>query len=250
MLFSVITITYNAAATLPPTLESVAAQTFADFEYIVVDGASTDSTVALAQAAPIPNKQIISKPDRGLYDAMNRGLHIARGNYVIFLNAGDSFPTPATLQTYADAITTAPQPPSIVYGQTILVDANRTPIGERHLRAPEKLTFNSFANGMLVCHQAMAVRRDIAPDYDLHYRFSADYDWSIKVLRRSTLNVYTGGVTACYLSEGLTTANHRASLIERFRIMGHHYGYLPTIVRHIKFAIRALLRSKKLKKNR
>lgn len=244
MLFSVITITYNAAATLPPTLESVAAQTFTDFEYIVVDGASKDFTVALAEAAPIADKTIISRPDKGLYDAMNRGLHVARGRYVIFLNSGDSFPSANTLREYADAITSAPTEPGIVYGQTLLVDSGRQIIGERHFRAPEHLTFKSFSRGMLVCHQAMAVRRDLAPDYDLSYRFSADYDWSVKILHRSPLNVYTGTVTAHYLSEGLTTSNRRASLRERFRIMVKHYGALPTVWVHIKKVWQTLAKTK------
>lgn len=234
MLFSVITITYNAAETLPPTLESVAAQQFTDYEYLLIDGASTDSTLALAAAAPIKDKTIISRPDKGLYDAMNRGLHAAKGRYVIFLNAGDSFPSPLTLQTYADVIASAPQEPGIVYGQTMLVNSERQIIGPRHLTAPANLSFRSFLEGMTVCHQAMAVRRDLAPDYDLQYRFSADYDWVIKILEKSPLNIYTGEVTAHYLSEGLTTKNHRASLLERLKIMSSHYGAWPAFGSHVK----------------
>lgn len=242
-LISVITITYNAAATLPPTLESVAAQTFDDFEYLVIDGASSDSTVSLAREASIARTTVVSEKDGGLYDAMNKGLHLAKGDYIIFLNAGDAFPAPDTLRRYADAIASAPEPPGMVYGQTLLVDERRRPVGERHLRAPRNLTFRSFANGMEVCHQAMCVRRDLAPDFDLAYRFSADYDWSVKVLRKSPLNVYIDDYVALYLSEGLTTANHRASLKERFRIMCRHYGTVPTVLRHLRFALRHLLRS-------
>lgn len=231
-LISVITITYNAASTLPPTLRSVEAQTFSDFEYLVIDGASKDSTVDLASACPIA--QVFSEPDRGLYDAMNKGLRRAKGRYVLFLNAGDSLPGPDTLQKYADAIAAAPVEPGIVYGQTRIVDAKRNPIGERHLRAPENLTFRSFLNGMEVCHQAMLVRRDLAPDYDMQYRFSADYDWACKILRLSPLNVYIPEYVADYLSEGVTTANHRASLLERFRIMRGHYGLFPTLRTHLR----------------
>ncbi len=231
-LISVITITYNAESTLPPTLRSIEAQTFKDFEYLVIDGASTDATVALARNCS--KAQVFSEPDRGLYDAMNKGLHRASGRYVLFLNAGDSLPDSSTLQTYADAIAGAAAEPGIVYGQTRLVDADRRYVGERHLLAPEKLTFRSFLNGMEVCHQAMLVRRDLAPDYDLQYRFSADYDWSCKILRISPLNVYIPGYVADYLSEGITTANRRASLRERFRIMRRHYGLLPTLRTHLR----------------
>lgn len=240
MLFSVITITYNAAATLPATLRSVAAQTFGDFEYLVVDGASRDETAALARR--YPKARVVSEPDRGLYDAMNKGLRRASGEYVIFLNAGDSFPAPDTLQAYADAIAAAPERPGIVYGQTAIVDADGRYLRERHLRAPQVLTARSFAEGMTVCHQAMAVRRDLAPAYDLRYRFSADYDWVCKILRRSPLNVYLDRYTANYLSEGVTTANHRASLRERFEIMRRHYGLPRTLLTHLRALARALTR--------
>ncbi|MBD5325847.1 MAG: glycosyltransferase [Bacteroides sp.] len=234
-LISIITITYNAASTLPPTLRSVEAQTFSDFEYLIIDGASKDATIELARACK--RAKVYSEPDRGLYDAMNKGLHRARGRYVLFLNAGDSLPEPDTLQKYADAIASAPEEPGMVYGQTRIVNADRQMVGERHLRAPETLTFRSFLNGMEVCHQAMLVRRDLAPDYDLQYRFSADYDWSCKILRRSPLNVYIPTYVADYLSEGVTTANHRASLLERFRIMRRHYGLFPTLLTHLRKAL-------------
>jgi len=239
-LITVITITYNAAATLRPTMESVARQTFGDFEYLLIDGASTDDTLKITRDFPIPQLRIFSEPDHGLYNAMNKGLRLASGEYVIFLNAGDSFAGPDILRHYADAIESSSTRPGMVYGQTLIVDSHRRPLGERHLRAPERLTFKSFANGMEVCHQAMCVRRDLAPDFDEKYRFSADYDWSVKVLRQSPLNVYINDYVAHYLSEGVTTANHKASLIERFCIMCRHYGVLPTVFRHAGFAIREL----------
>ncbi len=236
-LISVITITYNAAATLPRTLESVAAQSFTDFEYLIIDGASTDGTTELADSHRIASS-IISEPDKGLYDAMNKGLRKATGEYVIFLNAGDTFHASDTLQRYADAIDSASEKPGMVYGQTRIVDASGEYLRERHLLAPVHLTAKSFLNGMVVCHQAMCVRRDLAPDYDLRYRFSADYDWSVKILQQSSLNIYIPDYVADYLSEGITTANHRASLKERFDSMRRHYGLIPTLWSHIKKVIR------------
>ena len=102
-LFSIITITFNAATTLPATLRSVEEQTFTNYEYIVVDGASRDNTVALVEASQLPVR-MVSEPDKGLYDAMNKGLKMATGEYLIFLNAGDSFHAPDTLQRVAEAI--------------------------------------------------------------------------------------------------------------------------------------------------
>lgn len=238
-LFSIITVTYNAASTLPATLASVKEQSCKQYEYIVMDGLSKDNTVEMAKVADIPNARIFSSSDKGLYDAMNKAIDEATGDYLIFLNAGDAFHTPDTLQTIADAIV-ANGRPDIVYGQTQLVNANRQRIGDRHLIAPEELTFKSFAQGMLVCHQAFIASRKIVQHYDLQYRFSADYEWCLRCLKQSSKNVYVPHTIIDYLSEGLTTANRKASLKERFNIMCHYYGTIPTIVRHLKFIPRFL----------
>lgn len=240
-LFSIITVTYNAAATLPPTLKSVREQTCRLYEYIIIDGASKDETVRLANESGIQSLNLISEPDRGLYDAMNKGLGVANGDYVIFLNAGDSFHSKDTLQQIADAIMDNDYP-GIVYGQTQIVDSARNRIGDRHLTAPSVLTLDSFKNGMVVCHQAFIVLRKLVDNYDTRYRYSADYEWCIRCLQRSHRNYYVDGLLIDYLSEGMTTAHHKASLIERFRIMSHYYGMLPTVVRHFKFFFRNLKR--------
>lgn len=240
-LFSIITVTYNAAATLPPTLKSVKEQTCRLYEYIIIDGASKDETVRLANESGIQSLNLISEPDRGLYDAMNKGLGVANGDYVIFLNAGDSFHSKDTLQQIADAIMDNDYP-GIVYGQTQIVDSARNRIGDRHLTAPSVLTLDSFKNGMVVCHQAFIVLRKLVDNYDTRYRYSADYEWCIRCLQRSHRNYYVDGLLIDYLSEGMTTAHHKASLIERFRIMSHYYGLLPTVVRHFKFFFRNLKR--------
>lgn len=244
-LFSIITVTYNAEATIEPTLRSVAAQSYGKYEHLIVDGASSDATLKIAEKYARPGLTVASEKDCGIYYAMNKGLRMAKGKYIIFINAGDTFHSDATLELIANAANDAPD---IIYGQTDIVrGVDRTRVGERHLRAPKTLTVKSFRNGMVVCHQAMAVRRDIAPEYDVRYRFSADYDWSIRCLQASERNAYVDAVIADYLEEGTTTRNHRASLKERYRIMCHYYGTLPTIVRHIKFAVRNLGRKLNLK---
>ena len=124
-LFSIITITFNAEQVLPPTLESVKRQSFTNFEHLVVDGASTDGTVKIAERSGIKGISVVSESDRGLYDAMNKGIRRAKGEYLIFLNAGDAFHAPSSLQEIADAIEQGAQP-DIVYGQTQIVDADRT----------------------------------------------------------------------------------------------------------------------------
>lgn len=240
-LFSIITITFNAEKELPATLDSVRCQSFRNFEYLVIDGKSNDSTVRLAKESGIKGILIVSEPDNGLYDAMNKGIRKAKGRYLIFLNAGDAFHSPDSLSEIAVAAE-ANGFPDVVYGQTQLVDASRKFVAMRHLSAPEHLTFESFRQGMLVCHQAFVVKREIAEPYDLRYRFSADYEWCLRCLKKMKGSAYTGTVIIDYLTDGLTDKNHMASLKERFRIMCDYYGVLPTVVRHIGFFFRNLCR--------
>lgn len=240
-LFSIITVTYNAAATIRATLESVDAQTCALYEHLLVDGCSSDTTLDIVAAAPNPRRHVSSRPDDGIYDAMNRAISEAKGDYLIFLNSGDRFHSADTLAKYADAIMDNDYP-GIVYGKTVIVDADGNYLGERHLEAPHTLSRESFANGMVVCHQAMAVLRRIAPYYNLHYRYSADYEWAIICLQHSRQNVFLPETVIDYLNEGTTTSHFRESLAERFRIMATYYGFFPTLMRHVGFAWRYLLR--------
>ncbi len=240
--FSIITITFNAAQVIEPTLQSVKAQTYTNYEYLLIDGASSDDTVARAKASGIEFAHIVSEPDKGLYDAMNKGMALASGDYLCFLNAGDAFYTPDTLQTIVDTIAGEKELPGVVYGETAEVDEARNFVRMRRHKAPDNLNWRSFKNGMLVCHQAFYARRDLAPMYDLKYRLSGDVDWCIKVMKRASKLVKVDAVVVNYLQNGLSLKHHRASLKERFKVMSNHYGLLPTIGRHIWFIVRAIFK--------
>lgn len=252
-LFTIVTVTRNAAATFPATLDSVAAQTFRGIEHLIVDGASTDDTVALAQryatANPDLSVAITSEADHGLYHAMNKGLKRARGLYVIFLNAGDRLHSPSTLERVADQMAdTVHRAAAVFYGETDLVDAQGRFLRHRRLSAPVRLTWKSFRSGMLVCHQSFYVRTDMAQSllYNPRYRYSADFDWCVRVLQLADQKgehiVNTGLVLTDYLAEGLTTAHHRDSLRERLRIMASHYGWPVALAMHAWFVVRALFK--------
>lgn len=240
--FSIITITFNAESVIDPTLKSVLAQTYTNYEYLLIDGGSTDSTVEKAKTSGIEFAHIVSEPDNGLYDAMNKGIALATGDYLCFLNAGDAFHAPDTLQTIVDTIKDEKKLPHVLYGETAEVDEKRNFVRMRRLKAPGNLNWRSFKDGMLVCHQAFYARRDIAPMYDLKYRLSGDVDWCIKVMKKSTRLVKVDATVIDYLQDGLSIKNHRASLIERFKVMSCHYGLLPTIGRHIWFVLRAVIK--------
>ena len=240
--FSIITITYNAASVLKPTLESVVAQTYTNYEYILVDGGSKDDTVAIAKASGIDFAQIISERDKGIYDAMNKGIALATGDYLCFLNAGDAFYSPDTLQRIVDTIADEKELPDVLYGETAEVDENRNFVRMRRLQAPKDLHWRSFKDGMLVCHQAFYARREIVPLYNLEYRLSSDVDWCIRVMKRANKMINVNTTVVNYLQNGLSLQYHRKSLIERFKIMSKHYGFVPTVARHIWFVVRALIK--------
>lgn len=248
-LISIITVCYNAEATIEPTLRSVDAQDTAGldmpvYEHIVIDGASSDTTLDILAAHPNPCRTVFSEPDGGLYHAMNKGLAKARGEYVVFLNAGDRFHGTYVLRRISRAVAGS-SGPGIVYGQTVLVDNDGRELGPRHLRAPEHLSLASFKDGMLVCHQAFIVLNKITEPFNTEFRYSADYEWCIRCLQHSRRNVYLGDTPIIdYLSEGLTTRNRFASLKERFKIMCYYYGTVSTVARHAGFVLR-LLRAKK-----
>ncbi len=232
---SIITVCYNAEKEIVATLKSVKEQTFKGYEYIIVDGASKDNTLKVIADSGVTPTHLVSEKDKGIYDAMNKGLALAKGDYLMFLNAGDSLYSPSTLQQIADV---AKANPDVIYGDTAIVDAERNYLCPRRLRPPKNLTRNSFKNGMLVCHQAFLPKRELAMPYDMQYRFSADFDWCVKILSKATLCMPIEGYMVNYLEEGATTRNHVKSLKERFRIMTHHYGLLTTIFKHIWFLVR------------
>ena len=256
MKITIVTITYNAENTLQPTIESVLAQTYPNVEHLIVDGASHDGTLAIAenyhkQSDAANNGHVVviqSEPDKGLYDAMNKGLHLATGDYVLFLNAGDRFPDNNTLQFVAGQAVRNDKLPAVLYGDTNVVDKEGHFLHRRRLSPPETLTWRSFRYGMLVCHQAFYARLDIAQsvEYDLRYRYSADVDWCIRIMKKaekqelSLMNVHQ--VVVEYLNEGQTTQHHRASLRERFSIMRKHYGLLTTLAMHAYFVLRTFIK--------
>ena len=180
---------------------------------------------------------------------MNKALQRAMGQYVLFLNAGDRLHRTDTVRCIVEQLPQEAEVPlpAVLYGDTHLVDADGRFLRRRRLVPPERLHWRSFAEGMLVCHQAFFARTDLARmhPYDLRYRFSADFDWCIRILRaadQAHLPLHnTHLVVADYLSEGMTTRHHKASLRERFSIMCRHYGFFSTLLHHAWFVVRALL---------
>ena len=166
---------------------------------------------------------------------MNKGLLAAKGDYVWFMNAGDLIHENHTLDKI---FSESDERAEVYYGDTMIVDSAYKQIGLRRLRPPKKLDWKSFRSGMLVCHQAILIKRDLADLYDERYSHSADFDWVIKALKKADSIRNTGMILASFLDGGHSKQNIRAGLRERFHSMSRHYGFLPTLFRHIPIAMR------------
>lgn len=236
--FSIITITYNASQWLERTILSVLSQSYPAIEYIIIDGASTDGTVDIIRQYASGIATWVSEPDKGLYDAMNKGLKRATGDYVWFINAGDTLYTADTVQKIAASLKKDVSLPDILYGETMIVDAEGRQRGMRRLKAPERLTWKSFRMGMLVCHQSFIAKRELAPLYNTEYRLVADYDWCIRCMQKARTIRNTQLILSNFLEDGLSSVQRKASLKERYRVMCRYYGTLATGGLHIWFALR------------
>ena len=265
------TITYQAAKVLQRTLDSVLEQDYPEITHLIIDGASTDGTIEMvndyierSNASENGHKVLLmSEPDNGIYDAMNKGLRSLDGDYVCFLNAGDYLPAPDIASRInvqcsmfnvqcsmvnGQCSMVNVQSPAVLYGDTDIVDGEGRFLHHRRLAPPEHLTWKSFRHGMLVCHQAFYARTDfaIATPYNQKYRYSADVDWCIRIMKAAAkenvplLNLHM--VVANYTEEGQTTIHHRESLIERYKVMESHYGRISTFLMHCWFVVRAVFK--------
>jgi putative colanic acid biosynthesis glycosyltransferase len=175
-LFSIVTVVRNDVAGLLKTHDSIACQGFSDLEWLIVDGASSDGTVATARRFVEAYVSLTSEPDAGIYDAMNRGLDRAMGDYVLFLNAGDTFARPDTLQTVADRLEV--RRVDLLYGDSYEAFDGRV-LSYKTARGHGRVRY-----GMFACHQAMYYRRAWVGHqrFDPRLRIAGDYGFTARLL--------------------------------------------------------------------
>ena len=232
-LLSVITIVYNNVSDIERTLLSVIGQTYPRIEYIVIDGASTDGTMDVINRYKANLAVVVSEKDKGIYDAMNKGLALATGDYVLFMNSGDEIYAPDTVTQVFNTAAGA----DIYYGETEMYNQNWESLGQRRHQAPEAFTWKSFQYGMNISHQAIYIKRSLCGPYDLQYLYSADIDWIIRAAKKSSTIVNTHRYVAKYLVGGVSKQKHLARLKERFRIFSKYYGLLPNLLNHVVIAL-------------
>jgi glycosyltransferase involved in cell wall biosynthesis len=229
---TVITIVYNNVHDIERTVLSVLNQSYANIEYLLIDGASNDGTLEILKQYEGRIGKLVSERDKGIYDAMNKGLSMATGDYVLFMNSGDEIYASDTVEKI---FATEPDA-DIYYGETEMFDENWNSLGQRRHRSPEHFTWRDFKFGMCISHQSIYIRRALTVPYDLNYQLSSDIDWIIKAAKKAKKIVNVRMYVAKYLVGGMSKKKHRQSLVERFHIFSKHYGLIPTIFNHALIA--------------
>lgn len=213
-LVSVITVCYNAAGTLAATLDSVRAQTWRPLESVVVDGGSKDGTQDIVARYADITGTVVSEPDGGIYDAMNKAIGLARGEIVHFLNADDSFVDAGVVEA-ALAVFMAEPEVDLVYGDAVYRSADGA-----YLRQFRRVNARNLLYGDL-CHQAVFARKRVFERFgrfNLEYRINADYDWLLRVFRGGAQVRYLPRAIVNYDAGGLSAANLTFTRAERAQV--------------------------------
>ena len=197
-LISVITVVYNAKEHVEKTILSVLGQTYDNVEYIIVDGASTDGTIDIIKKYKNELDYYISSLDEGVYDAMNRGVELATGLWLNFLNAGDRYVDDHVLSSVVDSLNHEKDANyGVVAGGYILEKA-----GSKHL--PQRNRNVVMSGGILTCHQAMFFNKDLLREdifYDIRYKICADNDMMMRIIKGGIPIKYIDK-EICYFQDG------------------------------------------------
>lgn len=235
MKISVITVSFNSAATIGETMHSLVAQSHADIDHIVVDGASTDETLAVVRSAAATTTRVVSEPDFGIYDGMNKGIRLATGDVIGFLNSDDCLASSNALAKIAEAF--ADPAVDACYGDLVYVDPRRQQPVVRYWRAgsfsPARLR-----RGWMPPHPTLYVRKSVMDSigpFDATLRIAADYEFALRLFSRQ-------GTKVVYLPEVLVNmrvggASNRSlsALIRKSRedlgaLRKHQVGGLLTLL--------------------
>lgn len=229
---SIIVVVYNSRDALRLTLRSIIEQRYSNKEIIVIDGNSTDGTKDVIIENSLDISMWVSEPDSGIYDAMNKGLMMATGDYVWYVNAGDFIYNEYTLENIfrGDDLDS-----DIYYGDTLIVNEKSEVLGLRKKRVPNALVWQDFRKGMVICHQSIIIKKEIVEKFDTTYKYSADYKWVIEAVKKSKSRKNTKEIISIFSNGGATTQHRKESLNERYAIMKEFFGTFQTILSHIRF---------------
>lgn len=238
MKITIITVCKNAQNAIEKTIKSVVDQDYKNIEYIVIDGKSTDKTQSIIKKYKDKISTVISEPDNGIYDAMNKGIKISSGKIINFLNAGDNF---YKKDTVSDILRLFRKYKSdIIYGDAVLYDAQNTKsnILKRH-KFVDYISLSRWS----ICHQAIFTKKIIFDKYgkfNEKYKIAADYDWLLRLYIKNKVNfLYTNKVVVRYSIGGISWLQDRKRFYyERITIAVRYYGALRFIINNVIMRIR------------
>jgi glycosyltransferase involved in cell wall biosynthesis len=231
---SVITVTWNAGKALQKTYESLRNQDNKNFEWIIIDGGSSDETLSLITSFGDFVSKWVSEKDGGIYDAMNKGLSLATGEYVWFLNAGDCAADAEVITRLYKA-----NGAEVLYGDAKMITPEGKDLGLRRGGVPSTLQLSDLRTGLKVSHQATIVKRNIAPEYNLKYKITGDLDWLIRILKTGASTKCVKGIICVFETGGVSGTRYREAMIERYNCLAFHFGVFPTLFAHIWIIIKA-----------
>jgi glycosyltransferase len=241
MKISVITASYNSETTIGFTAESFLAQNHVDKELLIVDGASTDTTLKIVDSFGSDAIRVISENDKGVYDAMNKGFRLFRGDVVGFLNSDDTFHDSDALGDIAAAMRDS----DIVYGDLDMVTDHQTKRLVRSWRGG-KFRRYSFQLGWVPPHPTFYMRREVVQkvgDYDLNYITTADYDYMLRALALNNFRVrYIPRTIADFQMGGISTRGWRVSARGNLECLRSRRAHLHAPVMDAAFFLRFLRR--------
>ena len=211
MFLSIITITYNDLDNLKNTLKSIEVQDNKNFEWIVVDGNSKDGTKNFIEHSEYKPSTFISEPDAGLYDAMNKGIKAATGNYLVFMNAGDTFPDTTTV-AFIEKQIIKNNLPDFVYGDAFEIDVSNNKLFRPSRKSSHKVV------GMFTHHQSMYYKSSLIKEHDLTYdlslKIAADYKFTCQFLELVNTELYIPSPLCIFLQGGLSQVEWKQSMKE------------------------------------
>lgn len=225
-MFSIVTVCRNAGSLLGPTMASVRRQSCRDYEYLVIDGASTDTTVDVVRSYGDLVTTYVCEPDQGIYDAMNKGVRLARGQWIYFLNANDFFAGDTVLERIKVELAKAPAS-DLCFGDVY----HRTDGVDTLLRFDSVNRWNLRCEHL--CHQTVLAHRSLFErfgTFDLQYRINADYDWLLRVFAAGIDAHYLGFPVASYDTGGLSSRDLDMVMAERRLVRQRHR---PPLSRHL-----------------
>jgi glycosyltransferase involved in cell wall biosynthesis len=240
---SIITAVHNGESEIVRTLDSVAAQDYRNIEHLVIDGGSRDATIPLVRQHGLRVSQCISEPDRGVYDAFNKGLRVATGDVIAFLNAGDTYLDQRVVSRMVGALSSAGT--DATFADTLIVDRrNEQRILRRYssrLFTPERMRF-----GLMPAHPSLFMRRAIyesVGEYDATFRIAGDYELCLRAFRRSAARYrYVGEPVVRMPNGGLSNRGWRSKLVITQEMMrACRMNAVPTsyLLLSLRFAVKA-----------